>query len=213
MARHGGRATEPGPGTGAHPAAGTAAVPTDPAAAPHPAPDVPTVEARHEPGHTSTAMIALANRVCANFAAAEVARAMAEHASSEAEHAHLIARAEHWEALVNEQWTTLCAAICATVPDGTQVQRFLPVRPLTNGHVELHVHDTDAHRLVVLFTGAQALAVGAHLTAYGALSLDRSGQKLDPGLPHVKAAPPFVDGTTEAWTALDNAVERPPAKS
>ncbi|MEU8370074.1 hypothetical protein [Micromonospora tulbaghiae] len=163
------------------------------------------MEALHEPGHTSTAMIALANRVCANFAAAEVARAMAEHAASEAEHAHLSARAEYWDALVNEQWTTLCAAICATVPDGTQVERFLPVRPLTNGHVELHVHDTDAHRLVVLFTGAQALAVGAHLTAYGALSLDRSGQKLDPGLPHVNAAPPFADATTEAWPVPDGA--------
>ncbi|PSK65569.1 hypothetical protein B0E53_02470 [Micromonospora sp. MH33] len=207
MARHGGRATTPGSGTGA-PTAGTPDVSTT--AAPHPAPDARTVEAVHEPGHTSTAMIALANRVCANFAAAEVARAMAERASSEAEHAHLIARAEHWEALVNEQWNTLCAAICATVPDGTQVQRFLPVRPLTNGHVELHVHDTDAHRHVVLFTGAQALAVGTHLTAYGALSLDRSGQKLDPGLPHIKAAPPFADGTTEAWTALNNAAGHPP---
>ncbi|WP_435585733.1 hypothetical protein [Micromonospora marina] len=200
MARHGGRATEPGPGAGAHPAAGTSAVPTDPtAAAPRTAPDVPTVEALREPGHTSTAMIALANRVCANFAAAEVARALAEHANSEAEHAHLIARAEHWDTLVNEQWTTLCGAICATVPDGTQVERFLPVRPLTNGHVELHVHDTDAHRLVVLLTGAQALAVGTHLTAYGALSLDRSGQKLDPGLPHIKAAPPLADSATEPW--------------
>ncbi|WP_431937081.1 hypothetical protein [Micromonospora sp. RP3T] len=199
MARHGGRATEPGPGTDAHPATGTAAVPTESTDASHPAPSLPTVEALHEPGHTSTAMIALANRVCANFAAAEVARAMAEHAASEAEYEHLIARAEHWDALVNEQWTTFCAAICATVPDGTQVERFLPVRPLNNGHVELHVHDTDAHRLIVLFTGAQALAVGTHLTAYGALSLDRSGQKLDPGLPHIKAAPPLAAPATEPW--------------
>ncbi|WP_431884787.1 hypothetical protein [Micromonospora wenchangensis] len=149
------------------------------------------------PEHTAGAMIALANRVCANFAAAEVARALAEHSTSQAEHATLTARAEHWETLVNEQWNALCGAIWATAPGGAQVERFLPVRPLTTGHVELRVHDTHARRLVVLLTGAQALAVGAHLTAYGAVSLDRSGQKLDPGLPHVKAAPPFpTEGTT-----------------
>ncbi|WP_307799221.1 hypothetical protein [Micromonospora antibiotica] len=163
------------------------------------------------PEHTAGTMIALANRVCANFAAAEVARALAEHSTSQAEHATLTARAEHWETLVNEQWNALCAAIWATAPGGAQVERFLPVRPLTTGYVELRVHDTHARRLVVLLTGAQALAVGAHLTAYGAVSLDRIGQKLDPGLPHVKAAPPFpTEGTT--WPpATPGGADRPPA--
>ncbi|WP_341718807.1 hypothetical protein QQG74_03255 [Micromonospora sp. FIMYZ51] len=157
-------------------------------------------------------MIALANRVCAHFAAAEVARAMAEHSATHAEHAAHTTRAEQWEALVNEQWNELSSAIWATAPEGAQVERFLPVRPLNNGHVELHVHDRQARRLVVLLTGAQALAVGAHLTAYGAISLDRSGQKLDPGLPHVKAAPPFpTDGGTAWPPATPDGAAGPPA--
>ncbi|WP_245712800.1 hypothetical protein [Micromonospora nigra] len=141
---------------------------------------------------TDSAVIALANDVCAQFARAEVARALAGHSTSHAEHATLTERAARFDALVDERWRELVKAIRAGLPRAAQVERFMPVRPLTNGHVELHVHDTSARRLVVLLTGAQALAVGAHLTAYGATSLDRIGQKLDPGLPHVKAAPPFV---------------------
>ncbi|MFB9238352.1 hypothetical protein ACFFWC_22820 [Plantactinospora siamensis] len=162
---------------------------------------------------TATSMIELANRVCSHFAAAQVAHAMAEHSASEAEHAALTARAQQWEALVNEQWTALCSAIWTTAPEGAQVERFLPVRPLTNGHVELHVHDTQAHRLVVLLTGAQALAVGAHLTASGAVSLDRIGQKLDSGLPHVKAAPPFpTSGAARPGTTPGDAAGPPPGR-
>ncbi|WP_230414905.1 hypothetical protein [Micromonospora tarapacensis] len=156
-------------------------------------------------------MIALANRVCAHFAAAEVAHAMAEHSATQAEHATLSTRAEQWDALSSEQWDQLCSAIWATAPEGAQVERFLPVRPLTNGHVELHVHDSQARRLVVLLTGAQALAVGAHLTAYGAISLDRIGQKLDPGLPHVKAAPPFPTNETAGPPATPDRADGPPA--
>ncbi|WP_307962394.1 hypothetical protein [Salinispora arenicola] len=137
MGRHGGRGgtTPPGPGTAAQPAAGTAEATTEPA-----------VTALQAPAPTAEAVVALANRVCAHFAAAEVARAMAEHSASEAEHAHLTARAEQWYALVNEQWTALVGAISASVPGAAQVERFLPVRPLTNGHVELHAHDTQARR-------------------------------------------------------------------
>jgi hypothetical protein len=137
-------------------------------------------------------VLTLANEVCDAFARAEVARAMAGLSTSEAEHAHLVARAEQWKAVVNERWAVFAAAIEAALPEAAQVERFMPVRPLTNGHVELHGHDTKARPLVVLLTGVQALAVGAHLTAYGAISLDRIGQKPDSGLPLVKAAPPFT---------------------
>jgi hypothetical protein len=137
-------------------------------------------------------VLTLANEVCHAYAQAEVARAMAGLSADEAEHAHLAARVAQWSAVVNERWAMLAAAIEAALPEAAQVERFMPVRPLGNGHVELHAHDTKARPLVVLLTGTQALAVGAHLTAYGAISLDRSGQKLDSGLPLVKAAPPFT---------------------
>jgi hypothetical protein len=200
MARHGGRDanTPPGPGTGAHPAAGTAPVPAEPAVTPTQAAAV-----------TADAVIALANEVCGLYARAEVARAMAGHTASEAEHAHLSARAQYWDTLVNEQWAALAATITAALPSLAQVEPFMPVRPLTNGHVELHAHDTAAHRVVVLLSGAQALAVGAHLTAYAAISLDRIGQRLDPALPPVKAAPPFHPTATAEQAGSP---EPPPAR-
>ena len=194
---------KPGPATGAHSATGTAKVRTEPVVAPPPA-SVPT----------DSAVIALANDVCAQFARAEVARALAEHSTSHAEHATLTERAARFDALVDERWRELVTAIRAGLPRAAQVERFMPVRPLTNGHVELHVHDTSARRLVVLLTGAQALAVGAHLTAYGAISLDRIGQKLDPGLPYVKAAPPFAPPGAAAQPATpDGSAGQPLARS
>ncbi|WP_329007592.1 hypothetical protein OG271_17900 [Micromonospora rifamycinica] len=195
--------TRGGPVTGAHCATGTAKVRTEPVVTPPPA-SVPT----------DSAVIALANEVCAQFARAEVARALAEHSTSHAEHATLTERAARFDALVDERWRELVNAIRAGLPRAVQVGRFMPVRPLTNGHVELQVHDTSARRLVVLLTGAQALAVGAHLTAYGAISLDRIGQKLDPGLPHVKAAPPFVPPGAAAQPATpDGSAGQPLARS
>ncbi|GAA4466627.1 hypothetical protein [Phytohabitans houttuyneae] len=187
MARHEGRRgdTPPGPGAGEHPAAGTAPVPTPSAVA-------PTVTATHPPAITVEAMIALANEVCGLYARAEVARAMAAHAASEAEQVTLTAHAGEWDDLVNDRWTALVAAIQTALPDTARIEPFMPVRPLSNGHVELHAHDTSARRLVVLLTGVQALAVGAHLTAYGAVSLDRTGQKLDRGLPSARPASPFT---------------------
>lgn len=189
------RKTSAGSGTGAHSATGTAKVRTESVVPPPPAP-APTVEA----------MVALVNQVCANFARAEVARAMAEHSASKVEYDNSIARAEEWGALVNEQWRALVKALRVGLPGGAQVERFQPVRQLPNGHVELHVHDPSARPLVVLLTGEQALAVGAHLTATGAIVLDRIGQ-LTSGLPHVKAAPPFAPNGTarQPATAPDTA--------
>ncbi|MDG4793513.1 hypothetical protein [Micromonospora sp. WMMD1082] len=203
MGRQWGRRGTNPPGPGAHPAAGTADTTTEPTE--------PTVAPLHAPAVTAEVVIELANEMCATFAAAEVARAMAGHSASEAEHAHLSARAAQWDALVNERWPALVEAIRTVLPRVGQVERFLPVRPLTNGHVELHVHDTAVRRLVVLLTGAQALAVGAHLTAHGAIALDRIGQKLDPGLPHVKAAPPFVTPGFTGQPATPNGAAGPPA--
>lgn len=185
MGRHEGRrgTTPPGPGAGAHPAVGTAAIPTTQPAEAEPV---------GEPAPTAEAVLATVDQVCDLYARAEVARAMAGHAGSDAEHAHLSARAAQWDTLGRERYQALAATVHAWLPGAAQVERFMPVRPLSNGHVELHAHDTAASRLVVLFTGAQALAVGAHLSAYGAISLDRIGQKPESGLPHVKAAPPLT---------------------
>jgi len=201
MTRHEGRRANPapGPGAGGDPAAGTAVIPT--AATPTESATVPAVTPVWAPALTADAVLALANEVSALYARAEVARAMAAHAPSDAEQAILTARAAHWDALVDERWPALVEAIGAALPDAAPVERFMPVRALGNGHVELHAHDTSARRLVVLLTGAQAIALGAHLTAYGAISLDRIGQKLDPGLPQLKEAPPFTTAAAPTGSA------------
>lgn len=186
-------------GTGAHAATGTAKVRTEPVVTSPPAP-APTAEA----------MLALVNQVAANFARAEVARAMAEHSTSRAEYDNSMARAAEWDALVNEQWRALAKALRVGLPGGAQVERFQPVRPLPDGHVELQLHDPSARRLVVLLTGEQALAVGAHLTATGAIVLERIGQ-LTSGLPHVKAAPPFAPNGTARQPANPPDAAGPPA--
>lgn len=183
MGRHEGRRGDTPPAPGAYPSAGTEATPI------HPAGTAPVAE----PALTAEAILAAVDQVCVLYARAEVARAMTGLSGSDAEYAHLRARADHWDALGSQMYQALAATVHAGLPNAARVERFMPVRPLSNGHVELHADDTAARRVVVLFTGAQALAVGAHLTAYAAISLDRIGQKLDPGLPHVKAAPPLTD--------------------
>ena len=85
-------------------------------------------------------------------------------------------------------------AIEAALPGAARPEEFMPVRPLSNGHVELLAHDTTGRHLAVLLSGTQALAVGAHLSAYAAISLDRIGHKLDDGLPELGAAPPLIAG-------------------
>jgi hypothetical protein len=217
MGRHEGRRASmaPGPGAGGHPVAGTAPVPTEGTTAAEPTgePTATGGAVLHAPAPTARAVLTLANEVCHAYAQAEVARAMAGLSANEAEHAHLAARAAQWNTFVNERWAALAAAIESALPEAAQVERFIPVRPLGNGHVELHAHDTSARRLVVLLTGAQALAVGAHLTAYGAISLDRINQRPDSGLPLVKAAPPFTStapaATGPAGSPADHA--DPPA--
>ena len=164
MGRHEGRRANPAPGPGGagHPAVGTAAVPTNPEVFPAPAIGVPV----YEPAPTAETVLALVNEVCGLYAEAKAARATAGYLATEAERAHVLARAAHWDTLVSDRFRALVTTVQAGLPEAAQVERFMPVRPLSNGDVELHAHDTEARRLVVLLTGVQALAMGAHLTAY-----------------------------------------------
>jgi hypothetical protein len=188
VGRHEGWRTNsaPAPDAGAHPAVGTAAISTPPV---EPVPP-------DEPTPTAEAVLTIVDQVCDLYARAEIARAMAGLSENQTEYADQAARAAHWDTLGRERYQTLAAMVHAGLADVADIERFMPVRPLNNGYVELYAYDTDSRRVVVLFAGAQALAVGAHLTAYGAVSLDRIGQKLETGLPQVNAAPPLTDPST-----------------
>ncbi|GIJ49764.1 hypothetical protein Val02_66500 [Virgisporangium aliadipatigenens] len=195
MGEHTGRRRNTPPGPGRRTTAGIAAVPTASTTGVAESTDAPAAV-------TAQDLIALVNEVCDLWARAEVARAMAGHSTTEAEHTHLAARADHWAELARERYETVAGTITAVLPDAAaQIERFMPVRPLDNGHVELRVHDADARLLVVLLSGSQALALGTHLTAHGAISLDRAGHKIDNELPHIAAVPPLTATPTTGHPA------------
>jgi len=141
---------------------------------------------------TATELVAAINELCSEYARASVARAMSQHASDAQERAHHLRHAEHWLGKANARWTQVVASVEATMADTADVEAFRPVRPLPNGQVEIHVRDHNARPLVMRFTGAEAFAVGAHLTAYAAIGLDRAGQRVESGLPHLPTTAPAL---------------------
>ncbi|WP_203714483.1 hypothetical protein [Asanoa siamensis] len=141
---------------------------------------------------TATELVAAINELCSEYARASVARALSQHAGDAEEHAHHLRHAEHWLGKANTRWTEVVASVEATVVDTVDIEAFRPVRPLPNGQVEIHACDHNARPLVMRFTGAEAFAVGAHLTAYAAIGLDRAGQRVESGLPHLPATTPTL---------------------
>ena len=175
------------PTPGAAPAATTA--PTAPS-------DSTPPDAGSSAAATSTAegLLLRVRQLCEAYTNARLAHVAAVDAPSEAERAHYQARADYWNQTTNVRYRDLTETMADLLPEPAHLERFMPIRPLTNGHLELHAHDRQARPVVVLLTGAQALAVSAHLGAYAAISLDRTGTKVDNLLPPVKAAPPFTTG-------------------
>jgi hypothetical protein len=148
--------------------------------------------AAYVPATTAETIVALINDVCTLYARAEVARAMAGNSATDEEHATHCAHADRWDSLVNDRYAALVDAVHAAMPCAARPERFIPVRLLNNGRVELHLHDATLRRFAVLLTGSQAISVGTHLIGYGSVGIDRTGQKVDAALPHLKAGVPLV---------------------
>ena len=150
-------------------------------------------------------------QLCEAFTNAHLAHVAAGDAPTEAERAHYQARADYWNQTAGTRYQHLTETVADLLPEPAQIERFWPIRPLTNGHLELHARDRQARPVVVLLTGAQALAVSAHLNAYAAISLDRIGTKVNDLLPPVKAAPPFTTSTpaTPAGAPANPSATRP----
>ncbi|MGC9667429.1 hypothetical protein ACNTMW_12840 [Planosporangium sp. 12N6] len=128
--------------------------------------------------------------LCEAYAKAHVARTVAEHATTIEERDHHLARAHYWDTEARTRYAAIADAVQATLARRAQVEAFLPVRTLPNGHVEIHARDQHARPVVVALTGAQAVTVGVHLTAHAAIGLDRTGTNVDRVLPPIPTQPP-----------------------
>ncbi|MEV8515899.1 hypothetical protein [Dactylosporangium sp. NPDC051484] len=154
---------------------------------------------------TGNDLITAMNDLCVAYAKAQVAHAMAEHAADQDERAQHRAHAEYWDMTVSGQYRALTEAVGAALPDPVEVESFLPVQPLPTGEVEIRARDGHARPVLVRLSGAQALALGAHLTAYAAIGLDRINGKVAELLPRVGTAEPFTRPPAHATTRAEGA--------
>jgi hypothetical protein len=139
------------------------------------------------------------NELCEAYAQAQMSRFLAGHSADHTEYDRHTAHADYWEREARTRYDALAPAIEAATLQPAQVEQFLPVRTLANGHVEIHARDQHARPVVVRLTGAEAVTVGVHLTVHAAIGLDRNGAKVDQVLPPVPTAvPPAVTGEPPA---------------
>jgi hypothetical protein len=141
---------------------------------------------------TADELMQAIDTLCQSCARAHVAHVAAGDAQTKSQYDHLKARADYWSTAARAQYQAIAATVAELLPEPAPVERFMPVRTLPNGYIEIHAHDRQARPVAVLLSGAQALAVGTHLCAYAAVALDRIGFKVNDVLPPVKAAPPFI---------------------
>ncbi|GIF04662.1 hypothetical protein [Actinoplanes siamensis] len=130
-------------------------------------------------------ILAVINNLCITWADAQVAYERSRTAATPEVHAAQYARAQHANEVTQRHYAALVDLLADSVPDDVSAEAFLPVQPLPTGEVAIHARDDRANSVRLRLTGAQALTVGAHLTAYAAISLDRSGLKVAEALPQL----------------------------
>ncbi|MFI1989718.1 hypothetical protein [Actinoplanes sp. NPDC020271] len=131
----------------------------------------------------------LIHNLCITYADSQVAHERSRVAATAEVHADQLARSVRAHEVMQGYYTALVDLLADSVPDDVSAEAFLPVQPLSTGEVAIHARDDQANSVRLRLTGAQALTVGAHLTAYAAISLDRSGLKVAEVLPPLPADP------------------------
>jgi ribosomal protein L16 Arg81 hydroxylase len=132
-------------------------------------------------------ILALINSLCITWADAQLAHERSRTAATPEIHADQHARAQRAHEATQQHYNALQELLTTSVPDDVNAEEFLPVQPLPTGEVAIHARDDHANSVRLRLTGAQALTLGAHLTAYAAISLDRSGFKVAEALPRLPA--------------------------
>ncbi len=134
-------------------------------------------------------ILAVINILCITWADAQVAHERSRTAAAPEVRADQYARAQQAHEVTQQHYAALVELLADSVPDDVSAEAFLPVQPLPTGEVAIHGRDDQANSVRLRLTGAQALTVGAHLTAYAAISLDRCGLKVAEALPSLSIDP------------------------
>jgi hypothetical protein len=163
-----------------------------------------------DPAVSADSILAAIGQLCEAYARAEVARTLAARAPDESVRREQLANGDYWQSATHSQFEALAGVVREALPPAVGPEQFLPIRTAANGTVELRALDTASRPVVVIFTGAEALTVGAHLTAHGAVTLDRIGAKVDAALPPVVRAVGFATtGSAPATPATAPVVPGP----
>lgn len=184
----GGSPARTAPNTATRPVSPTTAAPR-----PHPSPQPRPVPPPHEIANADGAdIMRLVDELCIAYAKVQVAQTMAEFTSDPEARAKHLGVARYWTDAGRKLHRTISESLDDALTAEASLESFLPVQPTPTGEVALRAHDAQHRPVVVRLTATQALAVGAHLTAYAAIGLDRTGRKVADVLPPIATQPPFI---------------------
>jgi hypothetical protein len=143
-------------------------------------------------GANSADIMRLVTELYTAHGKAQVAQAMAEYTDDPDMRARHLNFARYWDEAARALYGTLAATLDDAFTAEAAVETFLPVQPTPTGEVILRARDEQRRPVLVRLTTRQALAVGAHLTAYAATAIDRTGGKVADALPEIAAHAPFI---------------------
>lgn len=128
------------------------------------------------------------NKLAENHAHAEVCRAMAHIADTDAQRANLLARADYWDSEVATQHMTLTAVLNSAIPPTVyaHIDPGSPVRMISDqrGGIEVRgVLERGTRAVSIHLAAAQAVTVGTALVACAAVIQERGGGNLATILP------------------------------
>jgi hypothetical protein len=134
----------------------------------------------------------LVDELCVVYAKMRVAKTMAEYTGDPEARAKHLELARYWDNAGRALHHAISETLRQALTTEAEMETFLPVQPLPTGEVTVRARDEHDWPFVIRLTPPQALAVGAHLTAYAAIGLDRTGAKAADVLPPIATNPPFV---------------------
>ncbi|MET0494334.1 MAG: hypothetical protein ABW000_14500 [Actinoplanes sp.] len=152
---------------------------------------------------TSDELMDLIGHLCEAYQNSTAHRIAASYETNYDEQGVQRAQEQQWDEIGAHRYREVEKAVRSVVHAQATVEGFMPVRPLPSGKVELRAIDSASMRVAVIFTGTEALNLGARLTACGAIAIDRIGLKAEtelhplaagPAIGTAPVAPPVVPG-------------------
>ncbi len=153
---------------------------------------------------TSDELMDLIGHLCEAAQNSTAHRILASYETNYDEQGGQRAQERQWNEIAAHRLREVERAVRSVVHAQATVEGFMPVRPLPGGNVELRAIDSASMRVAVIFTGTEALNLGARLTACGAIAIDRIGLKTEtelhplaagPAIGTAPVAPPVVPGS------------------